>query len=207
MNIANDTQQKIEAYLGRLRRNLRGLPAAEVEEIIRELRSHILDRLSAEGEPNAASVDAAVTRLGSAEELAAAYITDSVLAQVEVSRSPWRVLGALFRWASLSVAGFIVLLACIVGYVLGAALCLCAILKPFHPHTAGLWMINDSAGDWELSIRMGFGGVPPNGHELLGWWMVPLGLILGVGLVLLTTRLVLWCARKYRQSRALPSSQ
>jgi len=207
MNTANDTQQKIEAYLSRLRRNLRGLPAAEVEEIIRELRSHILDRLSAEGEPNAASVDASLTRLGSTEELADAYVTDSVLAQVEVSRSPWRVLSALFRWASLSVAGFVVLLGCIVGYVLGAALFLCAIFKPFHPHTAGLWMISDSSGDWELSIRMGFGGIPANGHELLGWWMVPAGLILGVGLVLLTTRLVLWSARKYRQSRALPSSQ
>ena len=102
------------------------------------------------------------------------------------------------------MAGFGVLLACIVGYVLGAAFFLCAILKPFHPQSAGLWMIPGSAGDWELSLRMGFDGAPVNGHELLGWWMIPAGLILGIGLVLLTTRFVLWCARKYRRSRALP---
>jgi hypothetical protein len=204
MNIANDAQQKIEAYLGRLRRNLRGLGPAEVDEIIAELRSHILDKASAEGEPDAASVDATVSRLGSAEELASAYITDTVLAQVAVSRSPLRILGSLFRWATLSVAGVAVLLVCIVGYFLGAALFLCALLKPFHPQTAGLWMISSSTGDWELSLRMGFGGVPANGHELLGWWMIPAGLILGVGMVLLTTRFALWAARKYRHSRPLP---
>jgi len=204
MNIANDAQQKIEAYLTRLRRNLRGLRAAEVDEIIVELRSHILDKASAEGEPNAASVDAALRRLGCAEELAAAYITESILAQAEVSRSPWRILGSLFRWATLSVSGFAVLVACIVGYSLGAALFFCAILKPLHPQTAGLWVIPSNTGDWGLSLRMGFASAPANGHELLGWWMIPAGLILGTGLVLLTTRFVLWCARKYRQSRALP---
>src|SRR6516162_2930500 len=199
MNIANDAQQKIEAYLTRLRRNLRGLRAAEVDEIIVELRSHILDKASAEGEPNAASVDAALRRLGCAEELAAAYITESILAQAEVSRSPWRILGSLFRWATLNVSGFAVLVACIVGYSLGAALFLCAILKPLHPQTAGLWVIPSKTGDWVLSLRMGFASAPANGHELLGWWMIPAGLILGTGLVLLTTRFVLWCARKYRQ--------
>ena len=204
MNITNDAQQKIEAYLTGLRRNLRGLRAAEVDEIIEELRSHILDTGSAEGAPNAPSVDAALRRLGSTDELAAAYITDSALAQVEVSRSPWRILGSLFRWATLSVSGFIVLVACIVGYSLGAALFLCAIVKPFHPQTAGLWMIPSSTGDWEFSLRMGFTSIPSNGRELLGWWMIPAGLILGTGLVLLTTRFVLWCVRKYRLSRALP---
>lgn len=204
MNTANHAQRKIEDYLGQLRRHLRGLHAGEVDEIIRELHSHILDKASADGEPDPASVDEVLSRLGRPEELAAAYITDSVVAQVEVSRSPWRILGGLFRWATLSVAGFAVLLACIVGYILGAAFSLCAILKPFHPQAAGLWMISSSTGDWELSLRMGFASAPANGRELLGWWMVPAGLVIGIGLLLLTTRMVLWCARKYRHSRPLP---
>ena len=204
MNIANHEQQKIEDYLSRLRRNLRTLRAAEVDEIIEELRSHILDKSSSEGAPNRASVDAALSRLGSAEELAAAYVTDSVLDEVEVSRSPWRILGSLFRWATLSVSGFAVLVACIVGYFLGAALLLCAIFKPFHPQTAGLWMISSNTGEWELSLRMGFASAPRNGRELLGWWMIPAGLTLGTGLVLFTTRFVIWCARRYRHSRVLP---
>src|SRR5579871_5190035 len=129
MKTANHEQQKIEAYLGRLRRSLRRLRADQIDDIILELRSHILDKTSVDGEPQPDSVDAALHRLGSPEELAAAYITDSP--------SPWRVLDGLSRWAKLSVTGAAVLVACIVGYVLGFAFFLCAMLKPFHPQTAG----------------------------------------------------------------------
>ena len=88
----------------------------------------------------AAGVDAALAALGSPEELASQYMTDNLLARAEVSRSPVQILRSLFRWASLSVAGFFVLLGSIVGYFLGAAFILVALLKPFHPHTAGLWI-------------------------------------------------------------------
>ena len=66
-------------------------------------------------------VDAALAALGSPEELASEYMTDKLLARAEVSRSPVRILESLFRWASLSVAGFFVFLASIVGYLLGVS--------------------------------------------------------------------------------------
>ena len=76
-----------------------------------------------------------------------------------------------------------------------------ALLKPFHPATAVLWSHPDGAGDLELSVRMGFGAAPGNGHELLGWWIVPMGILIGCGSVILTTRFSLWCVRMYRRSR------
>ena len=36
------------------------------------------------------------------------------------------------------------------------------------------------------------------GDELLGWWIVPLGLLIGAGLFLLTTRFGLWGLRRLR---------
>ena len=39
-----------------------------------------------------------------------------------------------------------------------------------------------------ISLRLGFGSAPPGGRELLGWWIVPIGLVVGCGLVMLTTR-------------------
>jgi hypothetical protein len=51
---------------------------------------------------------------------------------------------------------------------------------------------------------MGFGGAPASGHELLGWWIVPIGLVGSCALLMLTTNFALWCARQYRRSRALP---
>lgn len=59
----------------------------------------------------------------------------------------------------------------------------------------------DAAGTREISLRMGFYGPPAGARELLGWWVVPLGLVVGCGLLVLTTRFALWCARQYRGRR------
>jgi hypothetical protein len=131
-------------------------------------------------------------------------MTDNLLARAEASRSPVRILGSLFRWASLSVAGFFVLLGSIVGYFLGGAFILCAVLKPFQPATAGLWVLPDGADDITYSLRLGFSSVPVGGREVLGWWIVPLGLVVGGALVISTTLFALWCARQYRRSHVLP---
>lgn len=204
---ALSTEQKIDAYLNRLRRSLRGLKTDEIREIIEELRSHVLDKASSNGAPTAAGVDAALAALGDPEELAAEYVTDAALLRAEISRSPASVLASLFRWASVSIAGFFVLLGSIVGYSVGVVLYLVGFFKLFHPKTAGLWMWHNSSGDIEISARMGFVGPPPGASDVLGWAIVPIGMLLGAGLVILTTRFALWCARQYRNSRALRQRQ
>jgi hypothetical protein len=206
MTITGDVKQKIEAYLSTLRGRLRGASDAEVREIAEELRSHIIDKVAASGEVTAAGVDAALAALGSPEELANEYMTDNLLARAEASRSPLRIMESLFRWASLSVAGFFVLVGSMVGYYLGTVFLLVAALKPFHPQTAGLWLLRGSAGDSEISLRLGFGSVPAGGMDILGWWIVPIGLLAGCAVVMLTTRFALWCARQYRRSHLLPRS-
>ncbi len=205
MTIPKDDNQKIEAYLAKLRAQLRDFNDQQVADIIAELRSHILDKLEIAGDARPSQVDTILAALGTPEELAGQYITDKVLARAEVSRSPLRILASLFRWASLSVAGFFVLLGSVLGYFFGAVFMLVAILKPFHPQTAGLWLLHDATGDSEFSFRMGFGTVPA-GRDLLGWWIVPLGLLAGCVLVTVTTRFALWCARQYRKSGVLPRS-
>jgi uncharacterized membrane protein len=205
--MADDAQQRIDAYLAKLRGQLRGFDDAEVRELVDEVRSHIADKLAL-SEPttraaNVAAVDAALAALGTAEELASQYVTDNLLARAEVSRSPLQILKSLFRWASLSIAGFCVLLGSLIGYLAGIVFLLCALLKPFHPHTAGLWIIPDGAVDVEVSLRLGFGSIPA-GREVLGWWIAPLGLVAGFGLVMLTTRYAVWSARRYRRPSVLP---
>jgi hypothetical protein len=132
--------------------------------------------------------------------LASEYVTDNLLARAEVSRSPLRILESLFRWASLSVAGFFVLLGSILGYFVGGAFMWCAVLKLIHPQSAGLWVARDSTGDFQFFLRMGFGTPPVGARDVLGWWVMPIGLLAGCGLVILTTRFALWCAQQYRKS-------
>lgn len=197
--MSEDAQRKMDVYLETLRARLRGMNEAEVREIVEELRSHLLDKAGSSGAVTEGGVDAALAALGSPEELAAEYMTCEVLARAEVSRSPLRILDSLFRWASLSLAGFWVLLGTVVGYFLGSSFLLCALLKPFHPQTAGLWLTPGADGP-EYSLRLGFGSPPPGAHEVLGRWLVPIGLIVGTGLIMLTTRFALWCSRQYRNS-------
>jgi len=184
-------ERKMEAYLGSLRQRLRGMDRENAREIEVELRTHIKDKASANGAMTSSSVEAALTALGSPDEIAREYLSGYM-------KSRRRVLGGLFRRAGLSIAGLTVLLGLITGYFTGALLILCAILKPFHPHAAGLWLL----GDDEFSLRLGFGNPPGNGKDLLGWWIVPVGFAIGCVLVTLTTRFALWCTGQYRKSLA-----
>jgi hypothetical protein len=203
MTMPTIAQQRVDGYLRRVRQRLQGMREEDALEIVEELRSHILDKATLNGEMTAAGVDSAMAALGSPEELASEYITDSMLARAEVSRSPVRILESLFHWASLSVSGFVALLVTIFGYFIGGVFLLCAVMKPFHPQTAGLWLIPQGADDVEISFRLGFGSVPLSSRDLLVWWIVPVGLLAGCGLVVLTTKYAVWRARRYRASRVL----
>jgi hypothetical protein len=195
----NAAQKKVERYLQELRAALRALPAEQASDIVEELRSHIMEKAAAGGNPAPAAVDSAIADLGSPEDLASLYLTDDLQVRALASRSPLLILRSLFRWASLSFAGFFVLMGSLVGYCVAVSLVACGLLRPIHPLRAGLWMIPDGA-DYELSLRLGFGSVPPGSRDLLGWWIVPIGLMVGIGLFLLTSWFGLWSIRRLRRA-------
>lgn len=196
MTISTDAQQRIDAYLKVLRKRLRSLGDQDSLDVVEEIRSHILDKAATGGDITPGAVESALAALGSPEELAGQYITDDLLIRARVSRSPWLILRSLFRWAGLSLVGFCVLMLSVFGYFLAGSFALCAMLKPIHPHTAGLWLLPDSS---DVSLSLALGSVPPplGGRELLGWWIIPLGLIVGMGLVVLTFHFGLWSIRKF----------
>ena len=204
--MAKAAQDKIDSYLERLRKGLHGINEVDAREIIEELRSHITDKATIDGELAEPVVDAALEALGAPDTLAKEYLTDEVLARTQESRSPVRILDGLFRWANLSVAGLFALLTSLLGYSFGIICLLCAALKTVHPRTAGVWSLPDATGDTSLSVRLGFGPPPANGHELLGWWIVPIGLGLGFVCLLLTTSFARWFIRQFRQSQTLSRS-
>jgi hypothetical protein len=187
MTAVNVAQKKIDKYLQNLGAALRTLPSEQARDIVEELRSHIVEKAATSGGMTPAAVDSVLTDLRRPEDLATLYLTDDLQVRALASRSPLLILRSLFRWASLSVAGFFVWMGSLLGYFLAAALVACALLKPIHPVTAGLWLIPDGA-DYEVSLRLGFGSVPPGGRDLLGWWIVPIGLVVGFGLFILTAR-------------------
>jgi hypothetical protein len=203
MTVSTRAAQDLDSYLQTVRAGLRGLPAADAEEIIRELRSHILDRASSAAGLSESGVAAALARLGDSEDLVAQYTTENLMARAERSRSPWLILRSIFRWASLSLAGFFVFLGSLIGYTTALAFLFCAVAKPFQPKSIGLWVRDASFSS--LSFSLGTVDANAGGREVLGWWIIPIGLAAGVGLFLLTTRFGLWSIRRFRRSRALAS--
>jgi hypothetical protein len=187
-------ERKLEEYLNELRMKLRGVPEAERSEIIAEIDSHIRD--SAGSTLDAEAVESALQRLGGATELASLYRAQSLLTHAENSRSPWLLFTSVFRYATISIAGFFIFLGLLVGYFVTACLFLAALVKPFAPDRVGLWWILPQR---ELALHIGIFTSPPpqQGTELLGWWIVPIGLLLGLFVLWMTPRFGRWAIRRF----------
>ncbi len=194
---AVSAQNMIDQYLAELRSHLRSLPQEQVVDIVEEIRSHIRDTADAGGTMIEASVQSTLTSLGPASALAAGYVTDNLMARAQSSRMPWTILRGIFHWATLSVKGVLVSLVCIIGYFFGGSFFIAALAKPLNSKV-GLWQI----GPDSYSLVLGMTDKWPQGHELLGWKLIPIGLALGGGMILLTTHFALWCIRRFRHVRA-----
>ena len=193
-------QTMIDQYLAELRTHLRSLPHEQVADIVEEIHSHIRDTAGAGDAMTEVSVRAALRRLGPPSTLAASYVTDNLMARAQHNRMPWSVLRGIFHWATLSVKGFLVFCVCLIGYTFGGSFFIAALAKPLNPKV-GLWLVDHNT----YSLALGMTDAIPRGHELLGWKLIPIGLALGGGTILLTTHFGLWCIQRFRQT--LPMSK
>lgn len=181
----------VERYLERVRSGLKGMSASRIDDIVLELRGHIAERSEASGDPSAA-LDA----LGDPGDLARQYRTEAVTASAECSRSPLVILHSLMLLRRWSIAGWTVLALTAFGYAWALALGAAAIEKMLSPHDVGLWS-GSAGGSWPRLMIDGPG--PPGTRELLGWWIVPLGLAACGVLLYATRRFALWWIRRSRK--------
>jgi lipopolysaccharide export LptBFGC system permease protein LptF len=93
MKMIDSPSPVIAAYLERLARGLKPLPAEEREDVLREIAAHLEDGLAAGQDP-----DALVARMGQAEEVAEALVTERLTA-VDRRRTP-RALAAMVARAA-----------------------------------------------------------------------------------------------------------
>ena len=187
------TDLQANDYLARLRASLSGMTLAEREDIVQEIQMHIRERSS---DPQT-SIEGILAGLGPADELAQQYRTGLLVQKARHSISPLPILRATLRWATTGVEGFIVFMIAITGYMTGGAFLLLALLKPFFPKYTGLWM---GPGEFAFSFRMGATMTNPASpvHEVLGWWFIPVCLVLGSLSLAGTTKLIQLLLRRFR---------
>jgi hypothetical protein len=185
----------IDSYLAALRRQLRELTDEDANDIVEEIRMHILDKT--EGEAPQESVAETLVALGTPAELANKYCTEEMLARGRAARSPAYIARSVGRWALLTLGGIVVFLLSVLGYGFGGFLFMLGMLKLLHPGTTGVygtWTDHDKNFRWQS-------GGPNTPDELLGWWLLPIGLVVGAGLLLLTFRFGNWSLRTFWRPR------
>lgn len=201
MNLSTESQQAesskaIDSYLVVLRKQLRELTDEDANDIVEEIRMHLLDKTGGAAPPE--SVAETLAALGTPEELANKYCTEEMLARGRAARSPAFIARSARSWALLTLGGVVFFAVSVVGYSLGGWLFMMGLLKVFNPHGTGVygtWTDHDSSFHW------GSGSGPNGPDELLGLWLIPIGLIVGGGLLLLTFRFGNWSVRRFWRPR------
>src|SRR5262249_30132593 len=158
-----------------------------------------LDRLSGAAMTDSA-VDDALKGFGPARELAGLYLAERMAERVEARRSPLLILKTVWRLGGLSMRAFFTFLVSLVGYVTGAGFLACAALKPVMPSKVGLWVSNDDKLE-DLTFSFGITN-HPGVHDVLGWWIIPVSLVLGLLCLWLTWRFGLASVRRMGRARA-----
>lgn len=187
------SETQVNDYLARLRASLTGMTVSEREDIVEEIRMHIRERSS---DPQS-SLDAVLEGLGPAEELAQQYRTGLLVQRARTSISPLVILRAALRWAATGVEGFVVFTIALIGYATGVAFLLLALSKPFFPANTGLWV---GPNQFNFSFRLGATMTNPAlpVHEVLGWWLIPVCLVIGSLSLALTTKLLQFLMGRFR---------
>jgi len=191
------TADTIDRYLLRFRLALTGVSASDKEELVSEIRSHIVERLEDRSAPVNEVVDRTLTALGTPEVLAARYQTEGLLQRASTTFSPALLFRATMRWAMTGIRGFFAFWLLFIGYFAAGALYFSAIIKLFRPDLVGLFWGPNTYGFGVRSPDQ-----PPQ-TELIGMWYEPIALALGCLCLIGTTKFVRWMIAKRRKAAAV----
>lgn len=172
----------LDAYLTQLDRVLAPLGTAERQEILQEIRAHLADSAAAETGDDTQRMASAIRKLGSARVVGQAYLSESLLERASHGLRPgltaMGLVTALGGGLGMTALGLVFAF----GYLALTIIAISTVGKLIVP-ASGLWL-HDSGG-WSLSFA-----AMPNAHEVLGWWIVPIGAGLVVGGWLALNRLL-----------------
>ena len=189
---------RIETYLNRLESALGGLSPEYKNDILREIRAHIMDSTEHSAD-QAGAVDRVLRLLGTPKELAVRYSAECQLERASRSFSPWVLLHTCWQWARLGVKGTLAFLVAIFGYSLALAFTGAVFVKPFFPSRVGMWIGPEG-------LNLGVPTHPERMHELLGNYFVPVIAAAAFLTAIATTHLLRWMMRKRAPGLVVPAT-
>jgi uncharacterized membrane protein len=183
MKLGDGGESRVRGYLFVLGRSLRSFLAADVAaDAVREVESHIRERLDLETGDERAAVERVLAELGPPLQVARAYSTEMLIDEAVVTGRFVPVLRAVGRLAGTSVVGFLWALIVFIGWSFGLSTALLAPLKLLFPQNVGTFYV-----DGRFHSMGAIFGLPA-GTEAhpFGYWIVPVALVLGFAVIVAT---------------------
>jgi uncharacterized membrane protein len=181
-----------------LQRSLRASVSSTLAaDAVREVESHIRERIAeSTGMPNEReALEGILTRLGSPSTVARAYSLEMIMDEAAIGGRVTAVFRSLFHAAGTGIVEFLTALLLFTGYASGWAFVSIAILKPIFPNNIGLWVHKGFSLGGEFPAPE---GLTPLG----GYWIIPICLLIGLGVLVLTHRFARrWISRMRERLR------
>lgn len=202
MQLSPTGEARVRGYLFVLERSLLTfLSRAQADDIVREIESHILERAAgAEPVPDEKeALERILVHLGSPLTVARAYSAEISAEEAVATGRVVAVGRALLYLAAAGVRGFFTVMALFVGYTIGVALVALAPLKLIAPANVGI-ILRDG-----IPVALGaMFPVPPDAQVVGGYWIVPVTLVAGAAVLLVTHRAARGTLRRWLETRRQP---
>jgi hypothetical protein len=184
----------LESYLRRLGASLGDCGPEERAEILSDIRAHVEEACEGAQE-RATALQEVLAKLGHPAALAESYRAAGLLeAAASRASSPATIIRAVTRWALMGVEGTLALFVLLIGFVSGFAFWAAAACKPFMPDRVGFY--------WDPPLFT-LGHLDTGHKELLGYWIIPVGILVGTLLFIISIRFTRWMIRRRRWASAL----
>lgn len=187
MKLSDIGESRIRGYLYVLQRSLRSfLPAEVTADAVREVESHIRERLDqVEATPDErTAVERVLAELGPPLRVAQAYSREMTLDEAVTTGRFVPTVRALWNAATTSVVGFLWALFVFVGWTTGVSFLAVSVVKVIFPNNVGVFtrdgaFVGAGAQFW----------LPPGtvAHPF-GYWVIPVAIVLGLLILVGTQR-------------------
>ncbi|PYR42023.1 MAG: hypothetical protein DMF93_06960 [Acidobacteria bacterium] len=186
MQLTDTGESRVNGYLFVLERSLKTfLPLDVVRDAVREIESHVRERIAAaDATPTERdAVERILAELGPPLRVAQAYSAERTIEEAVATGRIVPMMRAIWHLAVSTVAGFFAAIALMFGYFVGIASIAVAAIKPFFPENAGIQFVR--------GVPVGFAAqfpVSPTTDLRGGYWVIPLALAFGLGVLVVTHR-------------------